>query len=409
MPSRLLVILVALSSCDPVGEATDGGSDAGVTLDAGVLPDSGFVDSGLDAGLIDGGVDAGSIDAGVDAGLDGGRGSDGGASDAGLDAGLRPITWRFPSCLGPSLPLQRAGQLPYVDATIGTGAAAQRVAFLVDFGSTQSWIDLSALMRPAHTSCTATTCSYPDFDFFGSWGQVTMLTGDFSRFVGPPRQAGIIGTDFLSVKPTTMDYRGLRIFSSSGAFCQPAELEDAGFVAMPSTGFYSSNLGALLPLSNVIADAGAGLSVPNVPTLTMRLDGVTALAQLDTGFDDKVVSGSINVNLAFLNDVLMRAPTALQRSPGMDLRLTTCVGVDEPVTAWRVAPGHVLEFVTTDGGSGHRMPSAVLFAKDTPAAARVCGGIGTWTVNGAQVAASHFVSAGAVVFDGNHSTVWMPK
>lgn len=329
--------------------------------------------------------------------------------DGGVDAG-RPITWRFPTCLGPSLPLQRAGQLPYVDATVGTGANAQRVAFLVDFGSTQSWIDLAALARPAHLSCNATACLYADFDFFGSWGQVSLLTSDFSRFTGPPRQAGIIGTDFLSVKPTTMDYQGLRIFSSpASAFCQPAELEDAGFVAMPSTGFYSSNLNDLVPLSTVIADAGAGFSVPNVPTLGLRLDGVTAFAQLDTGFDDKVVAGSINVNLAFLNEVLLRAPTALVRAPGMDLRLTTCVGVDEPVTAWRLAAGHVLEFVTADGGSGYRIPSAVLFAKDTPAAARVCGGIGTWTVNGAQVAASHFITAGAVVFDGTHSTVWMPK
>jgi hypothetical protein len=132
--------------------------------------------------------------------------------------------------------------------------------------------------------------------------------------------------------------------------------------------------------------------------------------QAETDFDDAVVANSININVPFLNEVLLRAPTALMREPSLDLRLTTCLGgVTEPVTAWRLVAGHNLEFVGADGGVGHRISNAVLFAKDTPPAARVCGGVGTWTANGAQVAASHFLTAGAVVFDPVHSTVWMPK
>jgi hypothetical protein len=293
---------------------------------------------------------------------------------------------------------------------LGAGATSQTAAFLVDLASTQSWVDVTALTQPTGATCSSTTCTWPDFGFFGSWGQVTLQRGDFSAFTGPPRQAGILGTDFLSVRPSTVDYSGRRLFSASAAsFCTPQELEDAGFVAAPSTGFFSSNLSTLAPLALVVADAGAGLHVPNVPTVRLRIDGVTAYAQLDTGFDDRLVAGSININQAFLQALQAQAPSALVRAPTLDLQLTTCVGLAEPVTAWRVAPGHVVEFVTADGGVPSRLSSTVLFAKNTPAAARVCGGIGTWSVSAAQVASSHLAASGTVVFDSVRSLVWLPR
>lgn len=122
-----------------------------------------------------------------------------------------------------------------------------------------------------------------------------------------------------------------------------------------------------------------------------------------------MVRNSININDAYLNALLSQAPGALVRAPGLDLTLSTCVGVPEPVTAWRVATGHQLEFVATDGTAVRASANAVLFAKNTPAAARVCGGIGTWSVNAAQVAASFFVDAQAVVFDPVRSMVWLPR
>ncbi len=178
---------------------------------------------------------------------------------------------------------------------------------------------------------------------------------------------------------------------------------------MSSSGFYSTRLSNLQRLSSVIDGGSTTVTVPNVPTIRLRLSGVTALAQLDTGFDDAVVRNSININAAFLNALLNGAPGTLVRESGLDLTLTTCAGVSEPVTAWRVAAGRQLEFVSPDGGVARVAPSAVLFAKDTPPAARVCGGIGTWSVNAAQVAGSFFVDAEAVVFDPVRSAVWMPR
>ena len=45
--------------------------------------------------------------------------------------------------------------------------------------------------------------------------------------------------------------------------------------------------------------------------------------------------------------------------------------------------------------------------KDTPPGARQCGGIGTWSIPAAQVAASFHVDARRIVFDPYTSRVWM--
>ena len=294
---------------------------------------------------------------------------------------------------------------------IGSGAAAKTGAFLIDLASTSSWIDLSAFPTAPTGTCGSSSCTYADFDYFGAWGSVTLSTADFSSFQGPPRQAGILGTDFLSLNPTTLDYRGHRVFSATAStFCTPTELTAAGFGAVPSTGFYSTSLSSLLPLSTVITDGGvAGIKVPNVPTVRLRVAGVEALAQLDTGFDDAVVPRSININSAYLSALNTQAPGALTRAPTLDLTLTTCVGSAEPVTAWRVSAGYAVEFLGSNGVTVRAFADAVLFAKNTPPAARACGGIGTWSVPAAQVAGSFFVTSGAVVFDPVQSTVWLAR
>ena len=52
-----------------------------------------------------------------------------------------------------------------------------------------------------------------------------------------------------------------------------------------------------------------------------------------------------------------------------------------------------------------RVPAAVVFVKRTPASAKSCGGIGTWTAPAAQMAASFFVDLGVIVFDPFRSRV----
>jgi hypothetical protein len=130
----------------------------------------------------------------------------------------------------------------------------------------------------------------------------------------------------------------------------------------------------------VLASAREG-PVPNVPTVPVRVAGVTAIAQLDTGFADVRVPHSVNINAAFFDAIRARSPDSIVRDSASDLSLTTCAGVAES--------------------------AAVLFVKRTPTAALRCGGIGTWTAPAAQVATSFYVDAGVMVFDPFAERVWI--
>ena len=319
----------------------------------------------------------------------------------------------LPACLGDAKALVVSSSLPFTDVKIGTATGA----FLVDFGTTRSTIDLAAFATPpTATGCNPAllgqSCSFAGFDFFGGWGTVTLVTADHSGIVASVREAGILGTDFLSVNAFTLDYAGKRILRAQKAtFCPDSALTAAGLVALPSTGFYSSVLSTLKPLSDVVSGAAAGTHVPNVPTVPLRVAGATAVAQLDTGFDDALVPYSINVNAAFYDAIVAKSPTALVRAASKDLSLSTCVsGVSENVEAYTLASGVAAELLSTGDVAARRHPSAVLFVKRTPSSAKVCGGIGTWTAPAAQVAGSFFVDAGVMVFDPFGSRVWVrPK
>jgi hypothetical protein len=331
--------------------------------------------------------------------------TDGGTA-TGKDAG--PVT--IPSCVGTVATADRGSGAFFARVTVGAAPNAYPADFLVDFGSTGSEIDLSAFPTPPASSCDAGAgqyCTFADFDFFGSWGQVTFYTAK-SGTKGTVRQGGILGTGFLSAHPFTLDYRGARIFAGSNtAFCSDAELTAAGFRPMTTKGFYAHDLGTLNPLSVVDSTASKGTNVPNVPTVKLHVGGVEALAELDTGFDDAVVPLSINVNEAYLAAIQAAAPAALTRTPALDLQLSTCAGVNEDVAAYKVTGD--AELWADDGKAARTEKGAVLFVKHTPPAAKYCGGIGTWTVPAAQVGASFYESAGVVIFDAIHSRVWMPS
>lgn len=337
---------------------------------------------------------------------------DSAASDSGrpdTDAAPPDATVGLPACLGDMRPLLVSSTLPYAPVALGSVGGH----FLVDFGTTRSTIDLGAFTKPPPaTGCDATllgqACTFSGFDFFGSWGAVTLVTADHSGVSGSVRQAGILGTDFLSVHAFTIDLAGTRVLRARKAtFCTDAELTAAGFVALPSAGFFAADPTTLAPLSKVVDGAASGLHVPNVPTVPLRVGGVTALAQLDTGFDDALVKHSINVNEAFHAAVVAKSPAALKRAPERDLWLSTCVsGVSESVEAYTLESG-AAELLDEAGGVARAYPSAVLFVKRTPAAAKACGGIGTWTAPAAQVAGSFFVDGKVWVFDPFGSRVWV--
>lgn len=367
-------------------------------------------------------VDASAEDAAASSDADG-AGLDGAPADAAIaDAGRSDATPPADAgrielaCLGDARPIVLSHGLPFATVRVGAGAGAPSGLFLLDLATTASAIDLDAFTpRPEATGCDPSRlfqrCGFADLDFFGSWGPVTLITQDLRGLGGGVREAGILGTDFSSVLAITLDYGASEVRAAPrGALCSDAALAGAGLGWLSTAGFYANDLSSLRPMTDVDATASPGTRVPNVPTIPVRLGGVDAIAQLDTGFDDALAPRTINVNEALWSAILAADPDALVRDAAGDLALTTCVvGVTEDVEAWTLAPGHALELLQTDGTAAASLVGVRVFVKRTPSSARVCGGIGTWTAPASQLAASLHAELGLVVVDPFTSRVWIPR
>jgi hypothetical protein len=344
--------------------------------------------------------------------------ADDAASDA--DAYVPPVI--LPSCVGTSIPMTIDGVRAFAEVSVQSldgGGYFAKGPFVVDFGSTGSTIDLNGFGdggAPTPVSCGGDAsapgafCTFQGFDFFGDWGTVYLVTGDYSVLFGSVRQAGIIATDFLSKNPISLDFGKKQILRSDPTkFCTDAELLGSGFRPLPAGGFYTSDTSKLRPLSEVLdnPDATAGYVVPNVPTVPVNVAGTSALAQLDTGYEDRLSRRSLNVNEALF--AILNGRGVLTRALAKDLYATTCIaGYSEWLEAFTIAPGQTLEFVN-EGGTVVRTDSVdAVYLKHSTATTYPCGGIATWTVPAAQVGASFFIDAQAVIMDPITSRVWVP-
>lgn len=313
----------------------------------------------------------------------------------------------YPACLGDYQPLTVASQMPYVLVSVDG-----RAGFMVlDFSASVSSITPANFQGPQPPQPLAgSTDRFDDFVFFGSWGTVRLLpqaqpavdrVSTADRQVSF-RQAGVIGTDFLARNVWTLDYRAGRLWrADAGSFCDDDALKQAGYRAVTTADYYGSDAQGLhCPLAGV--EAG---QCPNIPTIPIALGEVTALAQLDTGYDDGRKPYSVNINAA-LFEQLRKARVHMRAQPDLNLQLTTCVGgVSEPLEAYTLL--EPFGFVDTAGARLPRTSRAVtLFVKRTPAAAAVCGGIGTWQQPAAQLGAS-FVSGGTLIVDPFKARVWV--
>ena len=328
-------------------------------------------------------------------------GGDGGAPPE--DAATKT---ELPACLGAEIPIVVTTG-PHASLRVGAAPSPYVGSFLVDYATTRSTIDLSTFAAPGPTatqcnpSMLGQLCTFADLDFFGPWGQVSLVTSG----------ATILGTDFLAHGIYTLDYAKKRMLhvASKNAACADAALSAAGLAPVSTAGFFASDLSLLKAQHDIESTAPLGLSVANVPVVPVKIAGTAAVAQLDTGFDDKVVPHSINVNVAFFDALTAASPGALVRDAGADLSLSTCAGVSEPVEAYHLAAGRAFELVDAQGAVARSWASATVFVKRTPMAALTCGGIGTWSSPAAQIGTSFFTDIGVLVFDPYASKVWIAR
>ncbi|MDI1480816.1 hypothetical protein [Polyangium sp. y55x31] len=294
-------------------------------------------------------------------------------------------------CHGQRRPLSISSQMPYSLARVGSAEGH----FVLDFGTNTSTIDPSAFTGNTPQPVSNTSDQFSDFDFYGGWGTVALKVQDHRNIKGTVRQAGIIGTDFLALHAFTLDYVGQAVYrSDASSFCADDVLASEGFVPVSTDGFYSSELSKVRE------------GFPRIPTVPIRIGKAAAVAQLDTGFDDSQYRHSVNINKAYY-DALVTSGVVLSAIQGSAAVLSTCVkGVSEKTSAYKLPPGTVFEIVGIDGRAALAASDAVLHLKETPEAAKSCGGVSTWTIPAAQVGASFYVDARRMVFDPYKSRVW---
>lgn len=331
------------------------------------------------------------------------------ALSAGAWAGAAASAVMQPDCLGERQPLTVASRMPY--ALVGVGG--RQGYFLLDFGASVSSITPGNFQgEPPAAPAEAAGGRYDDFTFFGRWGSVTLLQQPQPAVQALRsadgrasfRQAGVIGTDFLAQHVYTLDYRGGHLWRAApGAFCGDVALQAVGYRPVSTREYYGSAPGALSCPRALAAPGGC----VNIPTVPLRIGRIEAVAQLDTGYDDSRQPFSVNINGA-LFDALKAAGVRLTPRPDIAIQLSTCVaGVSERVEAWRLGAGTPAGIVDSAGRLVADQGRAVtLFVKRTPAAAAVCGGIGTWREPAAQLGAS-FVAGGSLVVDPFSARVWL--
>lgn len=311
-------------------------------------------------------------------------------------------TWPQPpmACLGETRSLVVASGMPYTPVRV----QGRSGFFVVDLGADGSAISPGTFLPgrgPNPKPLPDRGDWFAGVDFFGPLGPVRLNVQNHSAIRGPLPQAGLIGTDLLAGHVVTLDYAaGLLHRAEREAFCTEAALRRAGFSPLSSQGYYGT-IGA--PLTCPAAPRGAGC--PNIPTVPVRIGRSQAVAQIDTGYDDGLHPPSLNINRAWWAE-LRRAGVPLQRWPEADLTLSTCAGVPEAVQAYRLPVGWALELVGSEGGAVRRVEGVTVLLKDTPAAARRCGGIGTWSRPAGQLGAS-LVNDGALVVDPFAQRVWL--
>jgi hypothetical protein len=302
----------------------------------------------------------------------------------------------LPSCLGETRSLVISSGMPYTPLRV----QGRTGFFVLDLGADGSAISPGTFLgRRGPLPLQGSGNTFAGVDFFGPLAPLRLNVQDHSAIRGPLPQAGLIGTDLLSNHVWTLDYaNGLLRRADQASSCADGVLRQAGFQPLSIAGYFGTNAASL----SCPAAPRRG-PCPNIPSIPVRIGSSMAVAQVDTGYDDGLHSPSLNINRPWFNQ--LTRSVRLEPHPEANLTLSTCAGVSEQVLAYRLPPGKAVELVGSDGSAVRRLQGVTLFLKDTPPAARRCGGIGTWDRAAAQLGAS-FVNDGTLVVDPFSQRLW---
>jgi hypothetical protein len=286
-----------------------------------------------------------------------------------------------PRCAGDvfSILTAEGGHAPFIRLS----ARGRSGAFLLDYGSTASSLSQDVFGDLAGVGGMASDFSLPTFDR----GRFALVRYGVLR--SPPGgQAGMVGTDFLSLLTADFSFgadgRADVVLGSEP--CARDVLLRRGLAGVRQDGYFSSDI------KRVRRDRA------NVPVVPLRLGPLTVPAQLDTGYEDRVFAPSADINEALYRR-LVAAGVELRRAA--TVRVTTCAGEEQREVF--VADTTTAELVADDGQTLLQLPGLALVRKPPGQ----CGGIGDMEEPAAQLGASVLWRIGEIVFDPKAEMLWM--
>jgi len=304
-------------------------------------------------------------------------------------AQTKPDLTRF----GKSYGMVLISNMPYLKLTLGKADGF----FVLDFGTNGSSLDTNGFdchaIPQGTIDATHSKLTIDPFEMYGGsfyfWFRASTVN------LPNVKQAGILGTDLFMQKVYTLDYMGQFLYESDKSmFPSDGDLQKAGFKASSTKLHYSSDF-------NKLEDPAHTFNIPAVP---VKIGSISALAEIDPGYDDGAFYHTVNINNA-LYQALLNANIKLISVPGV--KPITSYGGNEPVKAFRLAPGFTFSVIAIDGTPIILTSDVFLFLKQgSPEVIKAAGGIGAWNVPGAQFGASFLKESKVIVFDPFSSQVW---
>jgi hypothetical protein len=318
------------------------------------------------------------------------------------------------ACLGDSIPLVGSLEQPYVELEfeLAHDVEPRKGLFLIDTASTISHLEQSLEPIANPTELVKIRPRPQALNFFGVSSFPAFVWSSVNHF--KKNQVGIIGTSLLAHAVYALDYQQKLLFKSSiRTACTASELKNAGFLPISMKGYFSNSALDQDFQYEQVSPSKPNLKhahVPNVPTIRVKIAGVVAVAQIDSGFNDSIHPYSVNINAAVLklvNEKEVRLVPALDIKPS---KLLTCVpGVFETTTAYRLKEGTTFEWVDLLDVGINVYHHPLFFLKNGTKDTDPCGGIGTWEIPAAQIGASFLKDLGTMVFNPFSQTLWISK
>jgi hypothetical protein len=261
--------------------------------------------------------------------------------------------------------------------------------FLIDTGASTSSVDARIFGVTVGSSIRIEGPTFPTV----SGGNFAVF--DWSHAPAPPGGlAGVIGTDFLSLRIAEFHYDARQPYLAvSQQRCSARQFEDGGFTAIPQEGYYSADTTRLRP------------NTLNIPVIFIRIGSVIAPAQIDSGFSESgSVRGVVQINEALFRD-LGNAGIVMNPFTTVTLSITDCRGNRSVPALWRVQ-GNPLQITTHEGEAVFEFEPPLLEVKPTPTS---CGGIATSPEPMGQIGAEYLQRWGTFVLDPFNERVWVKK